>query len=159
MRWIKAALLTGLLSAPFANVATEVMAADYGKGNACRRADRLQIEDLDMTPDPMIEGQRIRSFKVRLRFDGKRECETSVSIREGSETVGVERRFNLRPGVNEIELKPAEAYRFRGREHCFNVLVDLEGSRREVDTARRFCAQQRPVPAWTMREPGDRPSR
>lgn len=152
MKWIKAALLTGLLSAPFVDAATEVMAAD--RGNACRRADRLKIEDLDMSPDPMIEGQRIRSFKVRLRFDGNRECETSVSIREGGETVGVERRFNLRPGVNEIELKPAEAYRFRGREHCFNVHVDLEGSRREVDSARRFCAQQRP--AWSMREPSDR---
>ena len=155
MKWIKAALLAGFLSAPFVNSATEVMAAD--RGNACRRGDRLQIEDLDMSPDPMIEGQRIRSFKVRLRFDGNRECETSVSIREGGETVGVERRFNLRPGVNEIELKPAEAYRFRGREHCFNVLADLEGSRREVDAGRRFCAHQRP--AWSMREPGDRPSR
>jgi hypothetical protein len=30
----------------------------------------------------------------------------------------------------------------------------LEGSRRDVDAARRFCAHQKP--AWSMREAGDR---
>lgn len=154
MNWIKAALLMGLLSAPLVDTAPQVTAADWGRGNSCRRGDRLRIEDLDMSPDPMIDGQRMRSFRVRLRFDGNRECETTVAVREGGETVGIEQRFNLRPGINDIELRPAEGYRFRGREHCFNVVVDLEGSRKELDAARRFCAQQRS--AWSMREPGDR---
>jgi hypothetical protein len=154
MNWIKAALLTGLLSAPFMNVTPEVMAADYGRGNACRRGDRLQIKDLDMSPDPMVEGQRIRSWKVRVQFDGNRECETEISVREGGDIVAQARRINLRPGVNEIDLRPVDNYRLRGREHCFKVEVDLEGSRKEVDAARRFCAQQRS--AWSLREPGDR---
>ena len=154
MNWIKAALLTGLLSAPFMNVTPEAMAADYGRGNACRRGDRLQIQDLDMSPDPMVEGQRIRSWKVRVQFDGNRECETEISVREGGDIVAQARRINLRPGVNEIDLRPVDNYRLRGREHCFKVEVDLEGSRKEVDAARRFCAQQRS--AWSLREPGDR---
>ena len=152
MNWIKAALLTGLLSAPFINLIGEATAAD-GRG-ACRRGDRLQIQDLDMSPDPMTEGQRIRSWKVRVQFDGKRECETEITIREGGDTVAQTRRINLRPGMNEIDLRPADNYRLRGREHCFKVEVDLEGSRKEVDAARRFCAQQRS--AWSLREPGDR---
>jgi len=154
MNWIKAALLTGLLSAPFVNLMGEASAADYGRGNACRRGDRLQIQDLDMSPDPMVEGQRMKSWKVRIQFDGNRECETEISVREGGDIVAQARRVNLRPGVNEIDLRPVENYRFRGNEHCFNVHVDLEGSRREVDAARRFCAQQRA--AWSMRERGDR---
>lgn len=157
MEWIKAALLTGLLNVFLMNMAPESFAADYGKGNACRRGDRLSIEDLDVSPDPIVEGTRIRSWKVRLRFDGNRECETEIVVREGGDVVAQARRVNIRPGVNEIDLRPSESYRFRGREHCFNVQVDLEGSRKEVDAARKFCAQQRP--AWSMREPGDRPVR
>jgi hypothetical protein len=153
MDWIKAALLTGLLHVLFMNMAPDVFAAE-GRGNSCRRGDRLRIQDLDMAPDPMVEGQRIRSWKVRIRFDGNRECETEVTIREGNNVVAQVRRINLRPGVNEIDLRPSESYRFRGREHCFNVQVDLEGSRKDVDAAKRFCAQQRS--SWTMREPDDR---
>ena len=153
MRWLKTALLAGLLSTPYVSIATEATAADYGRGG-CRRGDRLQIQDLDMSPDPMVEGQRIRSWKVRVQFDGNRECETEIAVREGGEIVAQARRINLRPGINEIDLRPVENYRFRGNEHCFNVQVDLEGSRRDVDAARRFCAHQRP--AWSMRERGDR---
>jgi hypothetical protein len=155
MKWIKAALLTGLLSAPFVSAPTELGAAD--RGNACRRGDRVQIQDLDMSPDPMIEGQRMRSWKLRVQFDGKRECETEISVREGGDIVAQTRRINLRPGMNELELRPADNYRFRGREHCFKVELDLEGSRREVDASRRFCAQQKN--AWSMREAGDRQPR
>jgi hypothetical protein len=60
----------------------------------------------------------------------------------------------LRAGVSEIEIPAVESFRYTGREHCFNVQVDLDGSRRQVDAARRFCARQRLM--WSMREPGDR---
>jgi hypothetical protein len=154
MDWIKAALLTGLVNVFFMNLTPEIMAADYGRGNSCRRSDRLQIEDLDVSPDPIVDGARIRGWKVRLRFDGNRTCETDVAVREGGDVVAQARNVNLRPGMNEIDLRPAENYRFRGREHCFKVEVDLEGSRREVDAAKRFCAHQRA--AWSLREGGDR---
>jgi hypothetical protein len=120
----------------------------------CLRGDRIQIQDLDLSPDPIIEGQRIRAWTVRLRFDGNRECETEIEVREGGEVIGGTRRFNLRPGINDIEIQPTERFRFQRGEHCFTVVADLEGSRRQVDAARRFCARQRP--SWTMREPGDR---
>jgi hypothetical protein len=154
MDWIKAAFLTSLLSTMLVAPAPEAMAADRGRGQDCRRGDRIQIQDLDVSPDPLIEGQRVRSWKIRLRFDGKRECETDVLIREGNNIVGHERNFRLRPGVNEIDLRPAGDFRFRGREQCFNVQVDLDGSRHQVDADRRFCARQRTV--WSMREPDDR---
>lgn len=152
MDWMKAALLTGLFNIFMMNMTLETNAAD--RGNSCRRNDRLQIEDLDVSPDPIIEGARIRSWKVRLRFDGNRSCETEIAIREGGDVVAQVRNVNLRPGINEIDLRPSENYRMRGREHCFKVEVDLEGSRREVDASKRFCAQQRP--AWSLREASDR---
>lgn len=154
MDWLKAALLTGLFNFLFMNMTPDAFAAEDRRGNSCRRSDRLQIEDLNVSPDPLVEGARIRGWRVRLRFDGNRSCETDVAVREGGDVVAQVRNVNLRPGINEIDLRPSENYRFRGREHCFRVEVDLDGSRKQVDAAKRFCAQQRP--AWSLRDGGDR---
>ena len=154
MAWTKAALLTGFLSVLMTNMAPDATAADRGRGNNCQRADRLTIQDLDMSPDPIIEGQRVRAWKVRINFAGRRDCETDIFVREGNNIVGHARDYKMRPGVNEMEIPAAENFRFRGRELCLNVQVDLEGSRQQIDADRRFCARQHNV--WTMREPEDR---
>ena len=156
MSWIKAALLTGLLSSLMVNFTPEATAKDQdrGKGGSCRRGDRLHIQDLDISPDPIIEGQRIRAWKARIRFDGRRDCETDIFIREGNNIVGHARDYKMRPGVNEIEIPARDNFRFRGREHCFNVQVDLDGTRQQIDADRRFCATQRTM--WSMREAEDR---
>jgi hypothetical protein len=155
MAWFKAILLTGFFSAFLLNLAPEARAAerDDWRRNGCRRGDRIAIQDLDVSPDPLMEGQRIRAWKVRIKLDGNRDCNTEVEIREGGEAVGRVRRTTLRPGITEINVEPTERYRFQGREHCFNVVVDLDGTRREVDAARRFCAHQKT--AWSMRERSD----
>jgi hypothetical protein len=126
------------------------------RGRGCRGGDRLRIQDVDVSPDPLIQGQRIRSWRVRVRLDGNRECEAEIMVREGNEIVGRARNHNLRPGVNEVDVQPIENYRFQRNEHCFDVVVDLDGSRRRIDADRRFCAKQ--TPAWTMRERDDRRS-
>ncbi len=153
MDWVKTALLTGLLSLLFMNLAPATWAADYGRRNGCRRGERLQIQDLDMSPDPVVEGQRIREWKVRIRFDGRRDCETDIVVREGNDNVGRVRNFNLRPGVNEITIPVSDNFRMRGREHCFEVQVDLDGTSQRVDADRRFCAKQKTM--WSMSERGD----
>ena len=155
MDWIKAALLAGFLSTLMVNTAPDATAADRGRGG-CQRGERLHIQDLDMSPDPLIEGRRVRAWKVRIQFDGRRECETDVLIREGNNIVGHMRNYKMRPGVNEIDVPAGESFRFRGRELCLNVQVDLDGSRQQVDADRRFCARQRTM--WSMREADD-PSR
>jgi hypothetical protein len=157
MSWIKAAFLTGVLSSLLINATPQTMAADgdrRGQGRGCQRGDRINIQDLDMSPDPLIEGQRVRAWKVRINFEGRRDCESDVLVREGNNIVGHARNFNIRPGVNDLEIPAVESFRYTGREHCFNVQVDLDGSRQQVDAARRFCARQRTM--WSMREPGDR---
>jgi hypothetical protein len=123
----KTVFLTGLLSTLVMNSSPAAMAADWGRGDSCRRGDRLQIQDLDMSPDPVTDGQRIQAWKVRINFEGRRECDTEIYIREGNNVVGHARNYRLRPGVNEIEIPAAEAFRFKGRESCINIQA---GSRR-----------------------------
>jgi hypothetical protein len=153
MRWFQTTLATALFGLLLMGVVSDAASAE-GRRGGCRRGERLNIQDLDVSPDPIIEGQRIRGWKVRMRLDADRECDTEIEIREGNEVAGGPRRYTLRPGVNEIEIPAAERYRFQGREHCFSVVADLEGTRRPVDAGRKFCAQQRP--SWSLREPGNR---
>ena len=103
----KTVFLTGLLGAALLIFSAEANAADSGRGGSCRRGDRLNIQDLDMSPDPVFEGQRVRTWKVRIRFDGRRECATDVVVREGNTIAGNIRDFKLLPGVNEIEIPAA----------------------------------------------------
>jgi len=153
MNLFKGSLVVAFLALMSIGVPLVAEGADFGRFG-CRRGARIDIQDLDISPDPIMEGQRIRAWKVSIRLDGARECETEIEVREGRDVVARTRRINLRPGVNEIEVPPVESYRLHGREHCFVVTADLEGTRRDVDAARRFCARQRM--GWSLREPGDR---
>jgi hypothetical protein len=129
---------------------------------ACGKGHRLSIVDLDMSPDPMNKGERIRAWRVTVQVDGSGECDTVFQIREqgGDRLVGQEMKRMLKPGINEIEFPAREGYRFRAREHCFEVIADIEGTKKPVDAGRRFCAREtRDGKRWSMKERGDRPVR
>ena len=118
----------------------------------CGGGHRLQVVDLDISPDPIAEGQRINSWLVRLRADASGECRTTLRIREVSgDEVGRARLFRLRPGNNAIEIEPNERYRFSRSEHCFQVTADIAGTPRAVDAARRFCARRTADRRWSFR--------
>jgi hypothetical protein len=119
---------------------------------ACGRAHRLQVVDLDMSPDPIGDGQRINQFRVSLRADGSGECETRLQIRESdaNDLIAVERVYRLRPGMNQIRIEPEGRYRFSRREHCFDVLANIENTPRRIDAARRFCARETVGRRWSL---------
>jgi len=120
---------------------------------SCGRDHRLYIMDLDMSPDPVGQGDRIRGWRVRLRADASGECQTTLRIRErrDGDLVGQARVYRLKPGMNEIDFDPVEPYRFSRSEHCFEVIADIAGTGRAVDAARTFCARERPGRRWSLR--------
>jgi len=129
-----------------------VVVDDPNRLVACGGGHRLQVVDLDVSPDPLAEGQRISRWFVRLRADVSGECRTTIRVRdESGDLVAGERVWGLRPGLNEIELTPLERYRFSGSERCFQVIADIAGTARTVDAARRFCARQIAGRRWSMR--------
>jgi len=155
MNTYKAVLMTAFLGVLLLATVIDATAAERRRGR-CEGSHKVAITDLDMSPDPITEGQRVRRWRVRLRVDSNGECDTVIEIREkpGNELVAREREYRLRPGINEVELEPQERYRFEGKQRCFVVLVDIAGTRRPIDAGRHFCASHRPS-YWTMREEGD----
>ena len=127
--------------------------ADQDQWARCDRDARLQVVDLDISPDPITEGQPIRELKVRLQADGRTRCETVLEVRErsGNDLVGSERVSRLREGVNQIDFEPSQRYRFSRDEHCFVVVANIEGNFRPVDAQRRFCARQVAGRRWTLK--------
>jgi hypothetical protein len=137
-------------------------AAERDRRAFCGKNHHISIQDLDMAPDPINRGERVQRWRISVRVDGSGECETTFEIREkpGNDVVARGSRRTLKPGINEIVLDGAEAYRLRRKEHCFEVLADIERTRRSVDAAQRFCAHETANgKRWSMRERGDAPIR
>lgn len=86
-------------------------------------------------------------------------CDTVFEIREKpGDDVAKSGRHVLHSGVNEIVLQGAEGYRFRKKEHCFEVPADIERTRRPIDAKEQFCARESANgKRFSMRERGDRP--
>ena len=126
-----------------------------GRYAYCGGEHRLRVADLDMVPDPIAQGERIRAWRVRVRSEGREDCQTTLSIRERSDgdLVGRARIYYLRPGLNTIDFDPLENYRFHRREHCFDVIADIAGTGRPVDAERTFCVRQTAANRWSLREP------
>jgi hypothetical protein len=120
----------------------------------CAGGHRIRILDLNISPDPISRGQKIEKLRAVVQVDGNGECETLFEITEdpGVEVVAQAVKKLLRPGKNHIEFRPIGPYRFRAREHCFQVIADIAGTRRAVDAPRRFCAREtsRQSRRWTM---------
>jgi hypothetical protein len=69
-----------------------VVVDDPNRLGACGGSHRLQVADLDVSPDPLAEGQRISRWFVRLRADGSGECRTTMRVRdESGDLVAAER--------------------------------------------------------------------
>jgi len=107
----------------------------------------LRVTDLTMSPEPAIQGQKIR-FSMSMVNDSSFSRRVSIAIRDGDELVSEASDIQIRPGTNRIKF-PHTGYRFRRQDHCFVVLVDIERNSRPVDLARRFCAQ-RTNRGWTL---------
>jgi hypothetical protein len=108
---------------------------------------QLRVTELTMSPDPAREGQKIR-FSMLMVNHSSFSRRVGIAIRDGDELVSEVSDITIRPGSNRIRF-PYSGYRFSRQDHCFIVLVDIEGNYKPVDLARRFCAQ-RTNWGWTL---------
>lgn len=149
MGWCKRIFALVFCTLVLAGFALDLMAASsYGRG--CQRSNRVTIQDVSMSPDPIIEGQRVRAWRVKVRFEGNRTCDTQIEIRDSRNNIVARAdAVRLRPGVNEIAVRPDSSFQFSAREQCLKVFVNIEGSKKEVDAKQKVCATQRG--SWSLR--------
>lgn len=113
-----------------------------------QRSD-LQVLQLDMFPDPVWEGQRIR-FEAILSNLSHYSAKLSFFIKDRDEVVTSVQDVLIKSGHNRI-IFPSTGYRFSRHEHCFTVEVDIDRTRRPVDIVKEFCAH-RTYAGWTLKE-------
>jgi len=107
----------------------------------------LRVLQLDMIPDPVWEGQRIR-FEVTLTNLSHYTTRLNLLIKDRDEVVTSVQDVQIKPGHNRVSFPPT-GYRFSRHEHCFTVEVDMERTRRQVDVVKEFCAR-RTYQGWTL---------
>jgi hypothetical protein len=118
-------------------------------------AEDLRVNELTISPDPVRTGQEAR-FAVTVHNRSAWAGKIRLAVRDRDETVVEAPDLLIRPGANRLEL-PRTGYRFDREDHCFTVLVDIEGTWRPVDLAKQFCAG-RTEGGWTLSAAASPPS-
>jgi hypothetical protein len=112
-------------------------------------AEDLRVTELGMFPDFVVEGQRVR-FSLTIFNRSPYSGRARIMIRDKDQVVAEVQDITIRPRGNAVRF-PFTDYRFSRHDHCFTVLVDIAGTYREVDLAKRFCAQ-RTANGWTLKD-------
>jgi hypothetical protein len=107
------------------------------------------VLQLEISPDPVPEGQRIR-FEATISNLSNYSTRLNLFIKDRDEVVTSAQDVMIKPGYNRI-LFPHTGYRFSRHEHCLAVEVDVERTRRPVDVVKEFCAR-RTYAGWSMKE-------
>lgn len=109
----------------------------------------LQVLQLDMSPDPVREGEKI-GFSVILSNLSQYSTRLSFFVKDRDEVVTSVQDVLVKPGHNRI-IFPHTGYRFSRHEHCFTVEVDIDRTKRPVDVVKEFCVR-RTYAGWTLKE-------
>jgi hypothetical protein len=120
------------------------------RGESRIRPDDLKVVELEFSPDPVREGQRV-SFQITLENDSRHSTRITLTIKDRDEIISEARDVQINPGKNRIDF-PETNYRFSRSDYCFTVEADIEHNRWPIDLAKKYCAQ-RTRSGWTM---GDR---
>ena len=138
--------LTAIVTMGLALMAT----ATGAQAVQCGGLHRLFITDLDMIPDPAMQGQPLQRWIVKLQADGSGECATQIIVRDNNELAGVGVAYTLRPGPNVIPVPVRPGYRMQSADHCYRVYVNIAATPTAVDSVRPFCAHLTPA-RWSLR--------
>jgi hypothetical protein len=120
---------------------------------SCAPPHRMRILDLDMHPDPVHQGQPVQRFTITVQWDRRRECLTSLEVRDdGGHVAGRLMQHRIRPGTHRYAIPAVRGYRFRRQDNCFRVVANIENAWASIDAARQECARFRQIQidGWTL---------
>jgi hypothetical protein len=94
------------------------------------------VEDLEMVPDPARLGQEVR-FNLRLINSGIPVL-ANIRIEDGDELVTRVNDVLVQSGMGEYQF-PYIGYFLRGFDHCFTIVIEVEGKLYKAETMRELC--------------------
>ena len=115
------------------------------------RAEDLRVLQMEFSPDPVREGQRM-VFRATISNNSRRSGKVNLLVRDRDQIITEARDVVLRPGDNQVEF-PEAPYRFSRSDHCFAIEADIARTRTPIDVAREFCAR-RTYAGWTLGDGG-----
>ena len=121
------------------------------RGESRIRPSDLRVLQLEISPDPIREGQRI-SFRVTIANDSGHSGRISLTVKDRDDIISEVRDVNIYPRENQIDF-PETYYRFSRSDHCFTVEADIERTRQTIDVAKEFC-MRRTRGGWTLSDKG-----
>ena len=151
MSWIKAAFLTGVLGSMMVNVDARIAWPPIGAGEGVVSAAIEYISRISICPGPTYRRPAGSRLEGTHQFEGRRDCETDILIREGN-TSSVIPGIQIAPRRGRAEIPAVESFRNTGREHCLG-----SGVPRRLAPAGRCRAPLLRAPAYHVEhgEAGD----
>jgi hypothetical protein len=119
----------------------------FGKEESRIRPEDLRVLRLEISPDPVRQGQQV-TFRVVISSRSRDAGRVTLVIKDKDEIISEARDIPLRPGENRVEF-PGTSYRFSRSDHCFTLEADIERTRSPIDLAQEFCAN-RTYAGWTL---------
>jgi len=98
----------------------------------------LRVVDLNMYPDPIREGTRVR-FYVEVLNRSHDAGRVSFYVYDVDKLIVSVHNVAIRPGQNRVAF-PQTNYRFHKEDHCFVVKVNIKGNEYPIDMAKKYCA-------------------
>jgi hypothetical protein len=123
----------------------------FGREESRIRPEDLRVLQLEISPDPVRQGQRV-VFRVTISNGSRYSGRVTLAIKDKDEIISEVRDTPLRPGDNQVNF-PESSYRFSRSDHCFTVEADIERTRSPIDTSREFCAKRTNL-GWTLSDKG-----
>ena len=120
--------------------ADKVLERLFERGGSRIRPEDLRVLQLEISPDPVREGQRV-VFQVTISNGSRHSGRATLVIKDKDEIISEVRDAPLRPGDNQVDF-PESSYRFSRSDHCFTVEADIERTRSPIDVAKNFCAKR-----------------
>jgi len=123
----------------------------FGREESRIRPEDLRVLQLEISPDPVRQGQRV-VFRVTISNGSRYSGRVTLAIKDKDEIISELRDTPLKPGDNQVNF-PESSYRFSRSDHCFTVEADIERTRSPIDTSREFCAKKTNL-GWTLSDKG-----
>lgn len=146
--WSTVALACVLMIPSFAHAQFEKLLEGFlARSEQAVRTEDLEVVQLEFSPDPLREGQRI-TFRATVTNRSRQPGKVTLAVKDWDRVVSEARDVVLRPGDNQVDF-PETMYRLSGTSRCFSLEANAGGTWTPLASTNEFCARKT-YAGWTF---------